>query len=58
MSELTTTKNTIIFELDGLLIDSEIVSCRICQGLAEDGQQHISMETYAQNYSGKTKFIT
>ena len=55
MSELTTTKNTIIFDLDGLLIDSEIISCRICQDLTEDCQQHISMETYAQNYSGKTE---
>ncbi len=52
MSELTTTKNTIIFDLDGLLIDSEIISYRICQDLTEDCQQHISMETYAQNYSG------
>lgn len=48
-------RNTVIFDLDGLLIDSEIISFRIYQDLTRDCQQHISMETYAQNYSGKTE---
>lgn len=47
-------KNTIIFDLDGLLIDSEIISYRIYHDLTEIYEKEISMEDYIHNYSGKT----
>lgn len=47
-------KNTVIFDLDGLLIDSEIISYRIYYDLTEKYGKVISREDYVHNYSGKT----
>lgn len=47
-------KNTVIFDLDGLLIDSETISYRIYRDLAGEYHKDISMEEYVHNYSGKT----
>lgn len=45
---------TVIFDLDGLLVDTEIISYNIYKELlAEYGYEYI-LEEYAQNYSGKT----
>lgn len=48
-------KNTVIFDLDGLLIDSETISYRIYRDLAGEYHKDISMEEYVHNYSGKTE---
>ena len=46
-------KNTVIFDLDGLLIDSEIISYRLyCDLLGRYGHS-ISLEEYAGTLSGK-----
>lgn len=46
-------KNTVIFDLDGLLIDSEIISYRLyCDLLGKYGHS-ISLEEYARTLSGK-----
>lgn len=47
-------KNTIIFDLDGLLIDSEIISFQLYCDLAKTYGQHFTMETYIHDYCGKT----
>lgn len=47
-------KNTVIFDLDGLLIDSEIISYRIYRDLTEKYGKAISREDYIHHYSGKT----
>lgn len=47
--------NTIIFDLDGLLIDSEIISYQIYQSLIEGYQHCMSMDTYVREYCGKTE---
>lgn len=47
-------KNTVIFDLDGLLIESEIISYRIYHDLTEKYGKAISMENYIHNYSEKT----
>ncbi len=44
----------IIFDLDGLLIDSEIISYQLYQDLLKQYGHSFSVEDYAQNYSGKT----
>lgn len=44
----------IIFDLDGLLIDSEIISYQLYQDLIKPYGYSFSIEDYAQNYSGKT----
>lgn len=46
--------NTIIFDLDGLLIDSEIISYQLYQDLLRPYGHSFSLEDYCQNYSGKT----
>lgn len=46
-------KNTVIFDLDGLLIDSEIIAYQLYCDLLEKYGQHISIEEYIHNYSGK-----
>ncbi len=46
--------NTIIFDLDGLLIDSEVISYQLYQDLLKQYGYSFSVEDYAQNYSGKT----
>lgn len=47
-------KNTVIFDLDGLLIDTEIISYQLYCDLLKDYSQHMSMEEYIHDYSGKT----
>ena len=47
-------KTTVIFDLDGLLIDSEIISYRLYQDLLNEHGHSFTVEEYARNYSGKT----
>lgn len=47
-------KNTVIFDLDGLLIDSEIISYRLYSDLVAKYGRHMPLEDYISNYSGKT----
>lgn len=47
-------KNTVIFDLDGLLIDSEFISYQINHDLTVKYGKDISMEDYIHKYSGKT----
>lgn len=47
-------KNTVIFDLDGLLIDSEIISFQMYRDLTEKYGRSISLEDYIHGYSGKT----
>lgn len=46
--------NAIIFDLDGLMIDSEVISYQLYQDLLKQYGYSFSVEDYAQNYSGKT----
>ncbi len=48
-------KNTVIFDLDGLLVDSEIISYKLYCDLAEKYDRHFSIEDYIHHYSGKTE---
>lgn len=45
----------VIFDLDGLLIDSEIISYKIYKEMLSEFGHDFSIEEYAQNYSGKTE---
>ena len=45
----------VIFDLDGLLIDSEIVSYKIYKEILNQFGHSFSIEEYAQNFSGKTE---
>ena len=47
-------KSTVIFDLDGLLIDSEIISYQLYCDLTQKYGQYISKEAYIHGYSGKT----
>lgn len=47
-------KNTVIFDLDGLLIDSEIISFRLYEELTGKYGRSMTLEEYATDYSGKT----
>lgn len=47
---------SVIFDLDGLLIDSEIVSYRIYRDMLQKYGHDFTVEYYAQNLSGKTSF--
>ncbi len=47
-------KSTVIFDLDGLLIDSEVISYRVCCDLIESYGHQFSLEEYIHGYSGKT----
>ena len=47
-------KNTIIFDLDGLLIDSERITCRLYQHMLSQYGCSLSLSEYAEYYSGKT----
>ena len=47
-------KRTVIFDLDGLLIDSEVISYQLYQDLIGQYGYSFTVEDYAQNYSGKT----
>lgn len=44
----------IIFDLDGLLIDSEVISYQLYQDLIKPYGYYFSIEDYTQTYSGKT----
>ena len=44
----------VIFDLDGLLIDSEIISYRLYQELLRPYGHNLTLEDYASDYSGKT----
>lgn len=48
-------KTTAIFDLDGLLIDSELVLHRIFNTLLDDGkkEERLSVEEYAHTYCGR-----
>ena len=46
--------NTILFDLDGLLIDSESMIYHLYLDLPKQYDQEFTLEEYAQNYSGKT----
>ena len=48
-------KNTVIFDLDGLLINTEIISYQLYRDLTGQYQQDFSMEEYIHSYSGKTE---
>lgn len=45
----------VIFDLDGLLADTEIVSYRIYQDMLAKYNVSFSIDYYAQNYSGKSE---
>ena len=45
----------VIFDFDGLLVDTEIISYRIYKTILEKYSHSFSMEEYARNYSGKTE---
>ena len=45
----------VIFDLDGLLIDSEIISYKIYKEILHQFGYDFSIEEYAQNFSGKTE---
>ena len=45
----------VIFDLDGLLIDSEIISYKIYKEILQQFGYNFSMEEYAENFSGKTE---
>lgn len=47
-------KNTVIFDLDGLLINSEMITYQLYRDLMEKYNQHISLEEYVHDYCGKT----
>ena len=45
----------VIFDLDGLLIDSEIISYKIYKEILHKFGYDFSIEEYSQNFSGKTE---
>lgn len=48
-------KNTVIFDLDGLLIDTETISYQMYCDLTGKYGRQISQEKYIHDYSGKTE---
>lgn len=46
--------HAVIFDLDGLLIDSEVISYKIYKDLLAEYGYEFSIEDYGRNYSGKT----
>ena len=46
--------NTVIFDMDGLLIDSEMISYQMYQDLLSRYGQRLSIEEYGKIYSGRT----
>ncbi len=50
-------KNTVIFDLDGLLIDSEAISYRLFCDLTAQYGQKISLEEYIHHFSGKNETV-
>ena len=51
------TVNAIIFDLDGLLVDTEIISYQIYKEMLEPFGYSFTKEEYAQGYSGKTGIV-
>lgn len=51
------TIQSVIFDLDGLLINSEIVSFEIYRELLAEHEQEFTLENYAQNYSGRSGLL-
>lgn len=47
----------VIFDLDGLLIDSEIISYKLYQELLKPYGYEFSINDYAENYSGKPAVV-
>lgn len=47
-------KKAVIFDLDGLLIDSEVISHKLLNELLGRYGYSLSLEEYARDYSGKT----
>lgn len=47
-------KTTIIFDLDGLLINSEVISYQLYQDLLKEYGHSFTIEEYASDFSGKT----
>ncbi len=47
-------KNTVIFDLDGLLINCEMITYQLYRDLIEKYNQHISLEEYVHDYCGNT----
>lgn len=50
-------KNTVIFDLDGLLIDSEIISYQLHRDLTGKYGKHITLEDYIHHYCGKSSEV-
>lgn len=48
-------KNTVIFDLDGLLINSEMISFQLYCDLTAMYGQRMSLEQYIHDYSGRTE---
>lgn len=48
-------RKAIIFDFDGLLVDTEIISYRVYKELLKPYGYELTMQDYAQNYSGKTE---
>ena len=46
-------KKAVIFDLDGLLIDSEAISYQLYQDLLRPYGHSFTIDDYARNYSGK-----
>lgn len=48
---------SVIFDMDGLLIDSEVVSYNIYRELLSEHNHEFTLENYAKNYSGRSGLL-
>jgi HAD superfamily hydrolase (TIGR01509 family) len=48
-------RKAVIFDFDGLLVDTEIISYRVYKELLNPYGYEMTIQDYAQNYSGKTE---
>lgn len=46
--------NTVIFDLDGLLVDTEATWYRVFKNIVKDYGYEFTLEDYVRKYSGKT----